>query len=196
MSGSFFSNYLDYLPEKRYIIVLVAIGGCGVLGLLITAGLIWRTAGGTGNSGLVIESPAPDVNCCLIQVSGAVRKPGIYQLPPGSRVYDALVAADSFAETADPEVVASLDLVAPLTDGQKIHIPSLVSSTTAQPPQSTAGVSLNEATRAELIDLPYIGEKKADAIVQGRPYQSIDQFFEKNSFSERQKVELMDLVKL
>jgi competence protein ComEA len=55
-----------------------------------------------------------------VQVAGAVRHPGVYEVPAGSRVFQAVLQAGGFADEADQEAVA---LAALLTDGCRIYIP-------------------------------------------------------------------------
>lgn len=65
----------------------------------------------------------------VIHVAGCVKRPGVYRLPPGSRVDDAIKAASGPAADADTE---SLNLAAPLIDGKQLYVPSR--KETAPPP--------------------------------------------------------------
>ncbi len=60
----------------------------------------------------------------IIDVEGGVTHPGIWELPSGSRVADALAAAGGYAESADLAAAAqTLNLAASLVDGQQIYVP-------------------------------------------------------------------------
>jgi competence protein ComEA len=65
--------------------------------------------------------PRPVSPPLRIQVDGAVARPGVYELPPGARVEDALRAAGGVAERGDS---SELNLVARLTDGQRVLVPA------------------------------------------------------------------------
>jgi competence protein ComEA len=107
----------------------------------------------------------------VVHVVGAVRRPGLYQLPAGSRVADALEQAGGAAPAAD---VALVNLAAPLADGQQVVVPSRAaagngSSGAAGESGSGSGpVHLNTASVAELDELPGVGPVTAQKIVDHR----------------------------
>ncbi|MFW6110110.1 MAG: helix-hairpin-helix domain-containing protein [Patescibacteria group bacterium] len=139
-----------------------------------------------------------------VHVSGAVSNSGVYQLPEGSRVEDAIRAAGGFSSAVDKDWVdKGLNLAALLSDGQKIYVQKegekldravsgLSTSTQAreQPsaePQCPAKINLNTASVKELECLNGIGEKKAAAIVNYRSQQrfsSIEEVMEVKGIAE------------
>lgn len=125
----------------------------------------------------------------LVHVTGAVVRPGVYELAAGARVADAVAAAGGAGANADPN---ALNLAAPVIDGDRIEIPVVGA---AQLGESGAGhshattegsaaaspsapVDLNEATASDLEELPGIGPATAAAIVQYRtdsgPFATVD----------------------
>lgn len=108
-----------------------------------------------------------------VHVVGAVKKPGVYVLAPGSRIIDAVEAAGGMAKKAAPE---QLNLAAPLTDGQQVVMPragKAAGGDAGQPPASAspgAGskVSLNTADAQQLQQLPGIGPSLAARIIEFR----------------------------
>jgi competence protein ComEA len=120
-------------------------------------------------------SAAPQPSAAQVYICGCVAAPGVYSLPAGARVNDALAAAGGFTEAAD---TAAVNLAAEVTDGQMIYIPSVSESSphaggvssSANPAASAsaAQVAINSATAEELMTLPGIGEAKAAAIVAYR----------------------------
>jgi len=138
-----------------------------------------------------------------VDVGGAVNQPGIYQLPNNSLVAEAIEQAGGLAKTADPSYITQqLNLAESVKAGSKLYIPSQAerqfqgqvaewcqnqlntSSVTANQSQNTDGlVSINQASREELMSLTGIGEKRADDIIQNRPYEKVDELVEKDVIS-------------
>ncbi len=135
------------------------------------------------------DTPAPantEPLPVLVHVCGEVLLPGVYALPPESRVYEAVEKAGGFTEEADTD---ALNLAGPLSDGAKIYVPAegetnaghesegLSGETAEKVPSGTVGtVNINTATKEELMSLSGIGESKAEAILQYRessgPFQN------------------------
>jgi len=117
----------------------------------------------------VKASPA-QVPPVLVDVAGAVRRPGLYRLRQGDRVADAVAKAGGATAKADLEAI---NLAAPLADGQKVLVPRRLPATEA-PASSAAGsspprpVSLSTATLEELDSLPGIGPVTAQKILDYR----------------------------
>ncbi len=151
-----------------------------------------QTAGGppptpTGGPPPAPEPPGP----LTVHVSGAVQRPGLVELPAGSRIGHAIEAAGGLGPGAD---LATVNLARPLLDGEQVHVlrEGEVAPAPATPDPSAAGeggpvadpagaggggidaegrVDLNRATAAELETLPGIGPAKAAAIVEHRETQ-------------------------
>jgi len=118
----------------------------------------------------------------VVYVTGAVKNPGVYRIPLGSRAYQALDAAGGFRPDADKEAV---NLAAMLGDGLHVHFPAKGEALREQaPPQvqavggtasrgssnarSQAAVNINTASSQELESLPGVGPKTAQAIIDYR----------------------------
>ena len=135
------------------------------------------------NNTASITRPTPASDIWVIYITGAVKKPGVYKVPAGSRVYQALDSAGGFAANADQEAV---NLAAVLGDGAHAHFPRKGESqqTTAQSvaaaPSTVASsqaaknvgtgtlININSASQSELETLPGIGPKAAQAIISYR----------------------------
>ncbi len=173
-------------------------------------------SGATGGSspGPMGGTTAP-VNL-VVHGAGAVRVPGVYRLPPGSRVDDLVAAAGGLAPDADP---ARLNLAAPLQDGQRVYVPhlgevSVPPAVTGDGPQpaTTAGgssgtssaggpaapVNLNTASIQELDTLPGVGPSTAQAILDYRQqhgrFATVDELLEVRGIGDAKLAQLKDRV--
>jgi competence protein ComEA len=159
-----------------------------------------------------------------VEVSGAVRIPGVYALPAGSRLIDAITAAGGWGERIDPlRIEICLNLAAPLTDGSAIRIPSrddrfllgvhgiLCGTLYAAPGDIAAAdvagsvattatggkVDLNTATAEQLDTLPGIGPVTAVKIIAARkeaPFLIVDDLRTRGIISDRVLQQIRPLV--
>jgi len=122
--------------------------------------------------------PPPTPPPLVVHVACAVMAPGVYALPPGSRVADAIQAAGGMAPEAAGE---ALNLAAPLEDGQYVCVP-FRGTPTADPanhaPPAAQRLNINTADEAQLEALPGIGPTLARRIVAYRethgPFATVD----------------------
>ena len=115
----------------------------------------------------------------VVDVVGAVRRPGLYRLPSGSRVADALSRAGGVTPKALVELV---NLAAPIADGEQIAVPRRGSATIAGSGATgvaSGPVHLNTATLEQLDALPGVGPVTAQKILdyrqQHRAFGSVEE---------------------
>ncbi len=133
------------------------------------------TTKSTGTEG---EEVAEPVKTLCVYVCGAVANPGVYELLDGSRIYEAVELAGGMTKEAEG---SALNLAQPLSDGEKIQIPTITEVENGSYPSEDSSFSQNEpgkvninlAGREELMTLPGIGEGKADSILKYRQEQGM-----------------------
>jgi competence protein ComEA len=139
----------------------------GVAAGLLAAGLLLLVA--RAPSGQAVQLlPPPTVPPLTVDVTGAVARPGVYALPPGSRVQDAIQAAGGLRPEADQEL---LNLAALLKDGQVVRAPRKSAAATGMAVLATTPgglVNINTASLQELDTLPGIGPVLAQRILDYR----------------------------
>jgi competence protein ComEA len=101
----------------------------------------------------------------VVDVAGAVRRPGIYRLATGTRVDDAVAAAGGGTARAD---ITAVNLAAPLSDGEQVLVPARGSAGAAGASAGSTIVDLNSATAEQLDTLPGIGPSTAAKIIAYR----------------------------
>jgi len=159
-----------------------------ILGIVLIIGGIFATGLDKQKpKGFPKESLVEATKNISVDVSGAVNKPGVYQVKDGSRIEEAIAASGGFSESANREYISKyLNMAQKLSDGTKIYIPfagepvsSGLSGTAVSGAQIQAKIDINKATQSELESLKGIGSSRASDIISGRPYQKIEELLSK-----------------
>ena len=166
--------------------------------ILLGAGIFFarNSANSPKNSVEIIESSDETRNNAeseiIVEVSGAVEKPGVFKLSQGSRVEDALVLAGGVSADADRDWMEKvLNRASKLTDGQKIFIPKQSEVLSAKNDediktyqsqstiQGSGLININTASQEELESLWGIGPVYAQNIIEQRPYSNVEELLTK-----------------
>jgi competence protein ComEA len=143
----------------------------GILMGLFVAVLVWVVARNPSGEAVTLR-PVPTERPVIVHITGAVPRPGVYALPQGARVQDAISAAGGFLAEAEKTQVNLARLV---EDGEKLDILYIEGASPIIPTPgatiiaaTTDLIDLNIASQAELESLPGIGPTTALKIIEYR----------------------------
>jgi len=197
-----FRERLDTLSRGEIaglIVVLVAVlGGAGLWYARSLPKPVTIAESGPG-AAPPADTPSSSPALLIVDVAGAVRKPGVYEFAEGERVVDAIERAGGPMPKAD---VSSLNLAAMLVDGTQILVPKTGPGVAVVPgaaPGSSSGlVNINSASATELETLSGIGEVLAGTIVEYRdqngPFASVDDLLDVSGIGPATLEEIRDQV--
>lgn len=131
---------------------------------------------------LDVEDESIDKSIKKVYISGEINNPGVYEIRDEQRLEDLIKEAGGLTNEADDR---NLNLAQRLEDQMKIYIPNineenLLENTDrnqeALPVGNTASslVNINTANKDDLMSLPNIGDKRADAIIEYRKTQKFE----------------------
>ncbi|MBO4980465.1 MAG: helix-hairpin-helix domain-containing protein [Lachnospiraceae bacterium] len=149
--------------------LLSCLAGCGVQDTALVLSKAEESGGSTVETGMPDKADEwQDTAYICVYVCGEVAEPGVVELPLGSRVEDALLAAGGFTEAAHREYV---NLAAKVSDGQKIYFPGVAEAEEWKREAALSSadtVDINRASLEQLCTLPGIGEARGAAIIAYR----------------------------
>lgn len=125
-----------------------------------------------------------------VDIGGAVKNPGLYELEKGARVKDGITAAGGIVGNAD---TSQINLAKKLNDEEKLYIPKVgeqapAQSAQAPSPAAKGPVSIQNGSKEDLMTLPGIGEKTADKIIEYRtahPFTAVEDLKEVPGIGEK-----------
>lgn len=176
-------NFLGQIGSK-YKIEAVLIG----LAILISAVSVFIFFQGENTDAeedIAFHTKDESIQEIYVDVSGAVKKPGVYKLQLGDRLEHAVLKSGGLSEQADRDFFArNFNLARRLKDQEKYYIPSTIeigsgiegyNQTIEEQVAQTSGININTADLETLDSLPGIGQITAQKITDNRPYNSVDE---------------------
>lgn len=177
---------------------MIIIGVCALMLFLVTA--CSEQGKETVSLETVSEEDVSEVEgstgTIFVYVCGAVQEEGVYELPAGSRVYEAVQLAGGFRGDAATNAVNQAEV---LTDETRLYVPTLA-ETLAEKSEDDGKVNINTATKEELMSLPGVGESRAESIVKYREevgaFCSIEDIMNVSGIKEGLFTKIKDLIKI
>jgi len=201
----------EFLLQRRRALLTAAVA----LALLLLAVRYVLPAGTTTPAAPLPPPPAPGASATgasaarvVVDVVGAVRQPGLYRLPEGSRIADAVEQAGGATSKAE---LAQVNLAAPLADGEQVVVPKRGAVGAAIAPAGAGAgagagadagpavpVQLSTATLEQLETLPGIGPVMAQKILDYRTkhgaFSSVDELDAVSGIGPKRLDQLRDMV--
>lgn len=181
----------------RYRFYLLA-AGVGIL--LILSGIVLTTKQLPDFSGdkveiLSAQDETGKTQALVVEIAGAVEKPGVYTVAPNSRIDDMLVLAGGLSAKADREWVGrTLNRAAKITDGQKLFIPEISQNLKLKTSEASGLVNINTAGQSQLEELPSIGPATAKKIIEQRPYSAVEELITRKIIKKNQYEQIKDKI--
>ncbi|MEK7168884.1 MAG: helix-hairpin-helix domain-containing protein [Patescibacteria group bacterium] len=194
----------EFLNRNSKLIIFSLLGliliGLGVLSYKIDIFSSGDTVEVLNSTNAGPESPQDEQGNIVVEISGAVEKPGVYKLKNGSRIDDLLISAGGISSDADRLwVEKNINRAAKLIDGQKLYIyhlgeVSAKNTGSIKLDQEVLGVSnqnlsnlvnINTASQSELEKLVGIGPVYAQKIVEGRIYSNTEELVKRQIIPQK-----------
>ncbi len=190
------------------IIILLLLSAELKNGLLTEEKQIEKNETGVFKEGVGLRG-VEEVSLIVVDIGGAVRKPGIYEMRDGSRLGDLIEKAEGFDKIKSDAyfLQKNLNLAEKLIDSKKYYIPfadenfALREADTSLSSKVNTGsktglISINKASLKELTTLPGIGEVRGQSIIDGRPYTSVEELINKANLSQKLFEDVKNLIEI
>lgn len=171
-------NWMDEsLGRRKVKVEELALLGLGVV-LVVVGGVWWsRVREPVEVEIMKVESEAGE--SIWVDVAGAVEEPGVYEIEEGSRIKDVLMEAGGLSSEADRGYVARyMNLATKVEDGVKLYFPAEGDESYDQVAGAESQININSASKSQLDELWGVGEVRAEAIMEARPFTKVEELAE------------------
>ena len=224
-----FLDEVDSLKQKAGIAnpklpIIVLLGAVLIVIALVVFGTFWNVVTTAHKDPSFVNNDSGDIvvsqsenseyadtneaqsSTLFVHIAGSVNNPGLYELPQGSRVSDAVTAAGGMSKDAN---TSSVNLARQLTDGEQIIVGSTEDTQTASENGSSHSsnsseganqgkININTASAEELMSLDGVGEATADKIIAYRQehgsFSSIEEIKEVSGIGEKKFEAMKDAI--
>jgi len=165
--------------KKNLLLVILFLGGTI---MLLVGGLQFFSKPTDSGIEFVPVKNEVEANSIFIDISGAVKNPGVFEFSSEDRISTAIEKAGGFTDDANTEYISkNVNQAQNLTDGMKLYfpfegeeLPTVLGSSSNEAGSSGGLININNASESELDSLPGIGPARAADIIASRPYDSVD----------------------
>jgi competence protein ComEA len=201
------NKWEEILYRNKISVILFIVG----LALIAVGILIYKSDYLSDSSNIEVLNAMDENNVqseVVVEISGAVEKPGVYKMQDGSRIEDLLIVAGGLSANANRQwVERNINRAAKVADGQKVYIPDNQSTEESANNASlgdfsgntpndtqTSSTNINTASQNELETLPGIGPVYAQSIIEHRPYSTVEELVSKGALKQFIFDKIKDLV--
>ena len=223
MSSGFIESFAPLLIKlKKYFLEIILLTVSLIITIAALAVYVKNNQENTDQE--VINNSQPEQTLSgniFVDVSGAVKKPNVYQMVFGARLKDIIDKADGLSDEADVIFFnRNFNLARIIADQEKIYIPSImelnngvfiensrtfdytsprqssnvVLGTAEAPQDKVVSININTAAIEELDQLPGIGQVTANKIINNRPYSTINELLTKKVVNKSVYEKIKDLI--
>jgi competence protein ComEA len=221
---NFFKSFLPILKKlklKKYLLEILLLTLASLI-TIIALGIYLSSTKKDLKTTEIPQTYLTTVNMIFVDVSGAVKKPGLYEFGSGARIKEAIDKAGGLSDEVDVVFFKrNFNLARIINDQEKIYVPSIteinagifiqnqqildyispaskiINNTTSDDTLvDNQLVSVNYATVEELDQLPGIGQITANKIIINRPYSSIDELLTKKAVNKNVFEKIKNLISL
>jgi competence protein ComEA len=162
--------------KHKIIYVSILIGGITAVILLVSAPKNTLEQAPQISQHSLNATVQPAAKLIYAEATGQVKSPGVYELNSPVLLIKLIQLAGGYTDQADLMYVnKQLPLAQFVKDGQKVYIPARGENLSSATAASDQSISLNSASKDQLMQLPGVGDAMADRIIAARPYSELTQ---------------------
>jgi len=202
---SFIGKGKEILDIYKIEATLIVISSCvAIISAIIFVATLQPTSAQNINNEIVEVSENEKTNDrIIIDIAGAVNKPGVYELSPDARLKDAITKANGISDQVDYTYFAQhINMARTIKDQEKIYIPNahdnelkLLKEEAPVALESSVGlININTTSQSSLESLPGIGPALGQKIIDSRPYTLLEELIMRKIIPQNTYDKIKDLI--